>query len=140
MPDLVTMKRFAAVLICLALCGSFLTGCGSESTSQTTAETVVESFSGHADVEGDVPGVRLEIRSGILYVIVYDGTIYKTTIEADEISVLRPEPGRGTVSTATIYKDHQEIAYFSHSYVEETNMTKKEIEEEFGPVKIVVTP
>ena len=87
MPDLVTMKRFAAVLICLALCGSFLTGCGSESTSQTTAETVVESFSGHADVEGDVPGVRLEIRSGILYVIVYGGT-YKTTIEADEISVI----------------------------------------------------
>ena len=137
MPDLVTMKRFAAVLICLALCGSFLTGCGSESTSQTTAETVVESFSGHADVEGDVPGVRLQIRSGILYVIVYGGT-YKTTIEADEISVIRPESGNGTVSTAIIYKDHQKVLSFSRSSLEETYMTKDEIEERFGPVKIVV--
>ena len=130
------MKKFAAVLICLVLCAGFLTGCGPLSTSLT----VRESFSGPADVEEYVAAVKLEIRSGILYVIVYDGTIYKTTIEADEISVLRPEPGRGTVSWATIYKDHQEIAHFSRSYVEETNMTKKEIEEEFGPVKIVVTP
>ena len=130
------MKRFAAVLICLALCAGFLTGCG----PLTTSQTIKESFSGPADVEEYVSAVKLEIRSGILYVIVYDGTIYKTTIEADEISVLRPEPGRGTVSTATIYKDHQEIAHFSRSYVQETNMTKKEIEEEFGPVKIVVTP
>jgi hypothetical protein len=136
MPGLVTVKRFAIVLICLALCAGTLTGCGPLFTSQT----VVESFSGPADVEEYVSAVKLEIRSGILYVTVYDGTTYKTTIEADEISVLRPEFGRGTVSTATIYKDHQEVAYFSRSYVQETNMTKKEIEEEFGPVKIVATP
>ena len=136
MPGLVTVKRFAIVLICLALCAGTLTGCGPLFTSQT----VVESFSGPADVEEYVSAVKLEIRSGILYVTVYDGTTYKTTIEADEISVLRPEFGSGTVSTATIYKDHQEVAFFSRSYVQETNMTKKEIEEEFGPVKIVATP
>ena len=131
------MKKYAAIIICLAIGVSFLTGCPSPLTS---SQTVVESFSGPADVEEYVSAVKLEIRSGILYVTVYDGTTYKTTIEADEISVLRPEFGQGTVSTATIYKDHQEIAYFSRSAVQETNMTKKEIEEHFGPVKIVVTP
>ena len=90
-----------------------------------------------ADVEEYVSAVKLEIRTGILYVTVYDGTTYKTTIEADEIYVERPEHGTGTVSTAYIKKDHETVMIFSRSYVQETNMTKKEIEEEFGPVTIV---
>ena len=65
------MKKYAAIIICLAIGVSFLTGCPSPLTS---SQTVVESFSGPADVEEYVSAVKLEIRSGILYVTVYDGT------------------------------------------------------------------
>ena len=93
---------------------------------------------GRIEKEGPihVSNVKLEIRSGILYVSVYDGSTYKTTIEADDITVIKPaEDGQGgTVSTATIMRNQHPVMYFSRSYVQEMNMTKEEVEEKFGPV------
>lgn len=117
------MKRLAALLFSLVLLGSILTGC-----------SPTETISGKADVEESIADWKLEIRSGILYITVYDGTIYKTQIEADEISVLRPESGRGTVCTATLYKDHKEVDIINRSYVDDYNVTEEDLEEIVGPV------
>ena len=121
------MKRLAAILICLVLLGSILTGC-----------SPTETISGKADVEESIADWKLEIRSGILYITVYDGTIYKTRIEADEISVLRPESGMGTVCTATLYKDHKEVDIINRSYVDSYEVTEGQLEEQVGPVSKVV--
>lgn len=122
------MKRLAAILICLVLLGSILTGC-----------SPTETISGKADVEESIADWKLEIRSGILYITVYDGTIYKTRIEADEISVLRPTFDEGgTVCTATLYKDHKEVDIINRSYVDDYNVTEEDLEERVGPVTKVV--
>lgn len=112
----------------------------SESTTAVASEQTIVEIS-DADVEEYVSAVKLVIKSGILYVVVYDGSVYKTTIEADSIIVDRPEFGKGTVSTAEIRKDNQTVMFFSRSQVEDSNMTQKEVEEKFGPViKVEVSP
>lgn len=136
------MKKFATLVISFALGGSILTGCGPfvdtsfPTGSESSVQTMVETIYGKADLEKYVSNVKLEIRSGILYVSVYDGSTYKTTIEADDITVITPaEDGQGgTVSTATIMRNQHPVMYFSRSYVEEMNMTKEEVEKKFGPV------
>ena len=144
------LKRYMALMTVIALGVSVLCGCTPADThvADATAANAVaeadaaaeqsfaESYPGENEVEEYVSAVKLLIISGVLYVEVYDGTLYKTTVEADEISVVRPEPGRGTVSTAEIRKDHRTVMYFSRSYVQESNMTQAEVEEEFGPVTV----
>ena len=136
------MRRTIVFLTIIALGVSILTGCKSD-TSATVAlaskQTIVDISD--ADVEEYVSAVKLVIKSGILYVVVYDGSVYKTAIEADSIIVDRPEFGKGTVSTAEIRKDNQTVMFFSRSQVEDSNMTQKEVEEKFGPViKVEVSP
>ena len=132
------MRRTIVFLTIIALGVSILTGCKSD-TSATVALTIVEISD--ADVEEYVSAVKLVIKSGILYVVVYDGSVYKTAIEADSIIVDRPEFGKGTVSTAEIRKDNQTVMFFSRSQVEDSNMTQEEVEEKFGPViKVEVSP
>lgn len=135
-------KTFVVPFIVVVISVSILTGCKSD-TSATVAlaseQTIVEISD--ADVEEYVSAVKLVIKSGILYVVVYDGSVYKTAIEADSIIVDRPEFGKGTVSTAEIRKDNQTVMFFSRSQVEASNMTQEEVEEKFGPViKVEVSP
>ena len=87
-----------------------------------------------------VADVTLEIRFGKLYVTLNNGPTYKTSLEADDISALRPEFGRGTVSTAYILKDAQTVAVFSRSYVDDSKITKEDLENEFGHVTRVLSP
>lgn len=128
---------FAAITATIGALSLAVEGCVYGPPPERNSYSQTSEYMSKADVEEYVSAVKLEIRSGILYVKVYDGTTYKTAIEADEITVERPEPGKGTVSTATILKDRQVVMYFSRSAVQETNMTKKEVEEKFGPVTIV---
>lgn len=150
------MRRTIVFLTIIALGVSILTGCksdtsatvvlASEQTSDTSATVAIASEQtivdiSDADVEEYVSAVKLVIKSGILYVVVYDGSVYKTAIEADSIIVDRPEFGKGTVSTAEIRKDNQTVMFFSRSQVEDSNMTQEEVEEKFGPViKVEVSP
>lgn len=87
-----------------------------------------------------VADVTLEIRLGTLYVTPNYGPSYMTSVKADDFSVLRPESGRGTVSTAYILKDAQTVAVFSRSYVDDSKITKEDLEREFGHVTRVLSP
>ena len=153
------MKKICALVLTTAMLLSFAS-CGRKDTTkdtktteanqtQTSESTTTVALASKqtivdisdADVEEYVSAVKLVIKSGILYVVVYDGSVYKTAIEADSIIVDRPEFGKGTVSTAEIRKDNQTVMFFSRSQVEDSNMTQKEVEEKFGPViKVEVSP
>lgn len=87
-----------------------------------------------------VADVTLEIRFGTLYVTPNYGPTYMTSVKADDISALRPESGRGTVTTAYILKDGQIVAVFSRSYVDDSKITKEDLEREFGHVTRVLSP
>ena len=136
------LKKFATLVISFALGGSILTGCGSfvdtsfPTGSESSVQTMVETIYGKADLEKYVSNVKLEIRSGILYVSVYDGSTYKTTIEADDITVIKPaEDGQGgTVSTATIMRNQHPVMYFSRSYVQYTLTSKDLSKVDYSPI------
>ena len=88
-----------------------------------------------------VADVVLEIRGEILYVTLNNGEIYKTKIEADDITVIRPQIGTGeggSMVYATVLKDGEEVAYLSQSYVAEF-MTRKDVEADLGPLTRVLT-
>jgi len=94
----------------------------------------ISACSGNTFLVKYVADTTLEIRLGKLYVTPCNGETYKTAIEADDITVVKPEFGTGTVVTAYVYKDHKIVATFSRSYVDDHQITRDEIEQEFGPV------
>ena len=91
----------------------------SESTTAVASEQTIVEIS-DADVEEYVSAVKLVIKSGILYVVVYDGSVYKTTIEADSIIVDRPEFGKGTVVGVNIPTRTYSVYVENHGKVEIT--------------------
>ena len=111
-------------------------------TLSSVEQTIHEDLSGEADVSESVVDVILEIRSGILYVKLYKGPTYKTTIEADEITVDRPDIGSGkggTIVSAVVLKDHKEVEALDRSYVEGQHMTREEAEKKFGTLTRVLS-
>lgn len=94
-----------------------------------------------SDKAHDFAGFSLDIRSGMLYVILYDGhgSTYRTTIEADDMEVKMPDWGKGTIMTISIIKDKRTVLQFTRSYVD-GHMTKEEAEDRFGPLTRVLSP
>lgn len=96
-----------------------------------------------ADLCVGVADVTMEIRGGILYVTPYNGPTYRTSVKADDISVLRPEIGTGhggSMCSATVLKDGATVATFDRSYVDSSKITKSELEVHFGHVTRVLSP
>ena len=90
-----------------------------------------------------VADVTLEIRSGTLYVTPYKGPTYRTSVKADDIKVLRPDIGTGqggSMCSASIIKDNCTVATFDRSYVDDSKITKAELEQHFGHVTRVLSP
>ena len=82
-----------------------------------------------------VADVTLEIRFGTLYVTPYKGPTYRTSVKADEIKVLRPDIGTGqggSMCSASIIKDNCTVATFDRSYVDDSKITKAELEQHFS--------
>ena len=96
-----------------------------------------------ADLCVGVADVTMEIRGGILYVTPYKGPTYRTSVKADDISVLRPEIGTGkggSMCSATVLKDGATVATFDRSYVDSSKITKSDLEIHFGHVTRVLSP
>ena len=96
-----------------------------------------------ADLSVGVADVTMEIREGILYVTPYKGPTYRTSVEADDISVLRPDIGTGkggSMCSATVLKDGRTVATFDRSYVDSSEITKADLEHHFGHVTRIMTP
>ncbi len=96
-----------------------------------------------ADLCVGVADVTMEIRGGILYVTPYNGPTYRTSVKADDISVLRPEIGTGhggSMCSATVLKDGRTVATFDRSYVDSSEITKADLEYHFGHVTRIMTP